>query len=46
MMPNQTALPELARWLIGQGLDLYALTPHHASLEEMFLQIVGADGGL
>ena len=40
------ALPELARWLIGQGLDLYALTPHHASLEEMFLQIVGMDGGL
>ena len=46
VMPNQTALPELARWLIGQGLDLYALTPHHASLEEMFLQIVGTDGGL
>jgi len=46
MMPNQTALPELARWLIGQGLDLYALTPHHASLEEMFLQIVGTGGGL
>jgi ABC-2 type transport system ATP-binding protein len=46
MMPNQTSLPELARWLIGQGLDLYALTPHHASLEEMFLQIVGTDGGL
>jgi ABC-2 type transport system ATP-binding protein len=46
LMPNQTALPELARWLIGQGLDLYALTPHHASLEEMFLQIVGTDGGL
>jgi ABC-2 type transport system ATP-binding protein len=46
MMPNQTALPELARWLIGQGLDLYALMPHHASLEEIFLQIVGTDGGL
>jgi len=46
MMPNQTAVPELARWLIGQGLDVYALTPHHASLEEMFLQIVGTDGGL
>jgi len=45
-MPNQTAVPELARWLIGQGLDVYALTPHHASLEEMFLQIVGTDGGL
>ena len=43
---NQTALPELARWLIGQGLDLYALAPQHVSLEDMFLQIVGTDGGL
>jgi ABC-2 type transport system ATP-binding protein len=43
---NQQALPELARWLIGQGLDLYELKPQHVSLEEMFLQIVGTDGGL
>ncbi len=46
MIPDQKVLPDLARWLIGQGLDVYALTPHHASLEEMFLQIVGMDGGL
>jgi ABC-2 type transport system ATP-binding protein len=46
MVADQQRLPELARWLIGQGVDLYALTPHHASLEEMFLQIVGTDGGL
>jgi len=39
-------LPEMARWLVGQGLDVYALTPKHVSLEEMFLQIVGTDGGL
>jgi ABC-2 type transport system ATP-binding protein len=43
---NEQALPELARWLVGQGVDLYALTPQHVSLEEMFLQIVGTDGGL
>jgi ABC-2 type transport system ATP-binding protein len=43
---NQHVLPELARWLIGQGLDLYELKPQHVSLEEMFLQIVGVDGGL
>ncbi len=43
---DQARLPELARWLIGQGIDLYALTPQHMSLEEMFLQIVGSDGGL
>lgn len=46
VIPDQKVLPDLARWLIGQGLDVYALTPHHASLEELFLQIVGTDGGL
>ncbi len=46
VIPDQKVLPDLARWLIGQGLDVYALTPHHASLEEMFLQIIGMDGGL
>ena len=45
-VPNQSRLPELARWLIGQGLDVYELRPQHVSLEEMFLQIVGLDGGL
>ncbi len=43
---NPQKLPELARWLIGQGIDLYELTPQRVSLEEMFLQIVGTDGGL
>jgi ABC-2 type transport system ATP-binding protein len=46
IVDDQIVLPELARWLIGQGLDLYAMTPQHVSLEEMFLQIVGTDGGL
>ena len=46
VIANQKTLPDLARWLIGQGLDVYALKPQHASLEEMFLQIVGTDGGL
>jgi ABC-2 type transport system ATP-binding protein len=43
---HQQVLPELARWLIGQGIDLYELKPQRISLEEMFLQIVGSDGGL
>ncbi len=43
---DQHRLPDLARWLIGQGLDLYSFKPQHVSLEEMFLQIVGTDGGL
>jgi len=43
---DQSRLPDLARWLIGQGLDVYALTPQHISLESLFLQVVGMDGGL
>lgn len=46
IVDDQKVVPDLARWLIGQGLDLYAMTPQHMSLEEMFLQIVGTDGGL
>ncbi len=43
---DQQRLPDLARWLIGQGVDVYALTPQHVSLESLFLQVVGMDGGL
>jgi ABC-2 type transport system ATP-binding protein len=43
---HQAVLPNLARWIIGQGIDLYELKPQRISLEEMFLQIVGTDGGL
>ncbi|MFN8596210.1 MAG: hypothetical protein U0559_08505 [Anaerolineae bacterium] len=43
---DQKTLLDLARWLIGQGLDMYAFAPQHVSLEDMFLQIVGTDGGL
>ena len=46
IVEDRQKLPDLARWLIGQGIDLYALTPQHVSLEDMFLQIVGTDGGL
>ncbi len=43
---DQQRLPDLARWIIEQGVDVYALTPQHVSLESLFLQVVGMDGGL
>ncbi len=43
---DDAALPAIARFVVGQGVDLYALTPQRLSLEEMFLRIVGTDGGL
>jgi ABC-2 type transport system ATP-binding protein len=39
-------LPEILRFLVGCGADVYEVTPQRSSLEELFLQIVGTDGGL
>jgi hypothetical protein len=39
-------VPELVRYLVASGADVYELTPQRRSLEERFLEIVGSDGGL
>jgi hypothetical protein len=39
-------VPELLRYLLGRGVDVYELTPQRLSLEDRFLQVVGEDGGL
>ncbi len=36
---------DLARWIVGQGMDLEAMIPQHRSLEEVFLQVVGMEMG-
>jgi len=43
---NDSALPAINRYLVTQGAQVYALTPQRLSLEELFIQIVGTDGGL
>ncbi len=43
---SDAMLPEISRYLVSQGASLYALTPQRVSLEELFIQIVGTDGGL
>jgi ABC-2 type transport system ATP-binding protein len=39
-------LPEVSRYLAANGVDVYAFTPQQPSLEDLFIQIVGTDGGL
>ncbi len=39
-VPDETHLPELNAWLVGQGLAVYALAPQPLTLEEMFVQIM------
>ena len=43
---DEAALPAIARYLVSQGADLYALRPERLSLEDLFIQVVGTDGGL
>ena len=33
--------PDLTAWLVGQGLQVYAVVPHQLTLEELFLDIMG-----
>jgi ABC-2 type transport system ATP-binding protein len=41
ILPGESHIPELARWLAEQGHSLYELTPQRLSLEDRFMQIVG-----
>jgi hypothetical protein len=39
-------LPEITRYLVAQKAEVYAITPNRMSLEEIFIETVGEDGGL
>jgi ABC-2 type transport system ATP-binding protein len=45
-LSSNALLPEVVRYLVAKGADVYEVTPQRLSLEERFLQIVGSDGGL
>ena len=45
-LPGEMALPEIHRYLVTAGADVYAFQPQKISLEDLFIQIVGTDGGL
>jgi ABC-2 type transport system ATP-binding protein len=45
-LPSEVGLPEINRYLVEHGVDVYALSPQNISLEDLFIQIVGTDGGL
>lgn len=43
---GEADLPAINRYLVERGVDVYALLPQQVSLEDLFIQIVGTDGGL
>jgi ABC-2 type transport system ATP-binding protein len=40
---GDAALPEISRWLVGQGVQLYELRGRRKSLEEWFVDVMGED---
>jgi ABC-2 type transport system ATP-binding protein len=45
-VPGEAALPGIARYLVANGVEIFELTPQRLALEDLFIQIVGTDGGL
>jgi ABC-2 type transport system ATP-binding protein len=43
---DEQALPQITRYLVAQNAEVYAITPNRMSLEEIFIETVGEDGGL
>jgi ABC-2 type transport system ATP-binding protein len=45
-LSSNGTLPDVVRYLVSAGADIYEVAPQRLSLEERFLQIVGCDGGM
>jgi hypothetical protein len=45
-MAGETDLPVINRYLVENGAEVYSLQPQKFSLEDLFIKIVGTDGGL
>jgi len=43
---GEDVLPEITRYLVGQKVDIYGINPQRMSLEAIFIETVGQDGGL
>jgi ABC-2 type transport system ATP-binding protein len=43
---SESSLPAIAHYLVDRGAEMYALTPQRLSLEDLFIQLTGTDGGL
>ena len=46
IVPTDAALPEITRYLVSQKADVYSIMPSRMSLEDIFIETVGKDGGL
>lgn len=45
-LSSETDIPAINKHLVENGVEVYAIRPQHISLEDLFIEIVGTDGGL
>ena len=45
-LSSEADMPQVTRYLVENGIDLYAVKPQQLSLEDLFIQVVGTEGGL
>lgn len=43
---SESMVPEITRYLVAHNVDVHAITPINMSLEEIFIETIGEDGGL
>ncbi len=46
IIATDAVLPEVTRYLVAQKAEVYSITPNRMSLEDIFIETVGKDGGL
>ena len=46
IIASDTVLPDVTRYLVSQDAEVYSITPNRTSLEDIFIETVGKDGGL
>lgn len=45
-LESEGQIPAINHYLLDHGAEVFALYPHKISLEDLFIQVVGTDGGL
>lgn len=45
-LSSEADMPAINRYLVEHGVDVFAIRPKQLSLEDLFIQVVGTEGGL
>lgn len=45
-LPGEADIPEINQYLVDNGVEVFAIRPKQLSLEDLFIQVVGTEGGL